>query len=309
MNFRNAWLLTVSLLIASTVKAQTIESCVTLLNSKATEIAGQIKILNGNRFIVRDASFSFKNGLANILWDSDKKNRSTVEFYPGEIEKIEVPKSDITSPIGTIVIYFTDPVVKSLNLVTETAKYQRKAYFNFIQKDPKNAELIKNTLLQLKKLCIEKFPSTALWNSLAFLTSDQSIWTSKKSVSYTYKIKKVDYSGCNIRFSYNLEIVSLTSTLTANYLAVIPINNIGKIVYDTKNSKPASFWMEGDDEFEIFKQNASDEEYLFYGKQDRIPLAVTDSEKGEAALQSAIEAALKDASKCGHSRSFKFTRE
>ncbi len=309
MNFRSPLLLAVTFFIAFTTKAQTIESCVAILNSKASEIAGQIKILNGNRFLVRDANFGFKNGAASILWDIDKKNRSVSEFYPGEIDKVEIPDFNKSSPIGTIVIYFKDAVVKSENLATESRKYQQKAYFNYIQKDPKNAELIKNTLLQLKKLCIEKYPSTPLWNSFTFLASDQPVWTSKKSVSYTYKIKKIEYSACNIRLLYNLEVVSLTGTTNANYLAMVPLNNIEKIVYDSKASRPASYWVEGDNDFEIFRQNTADGEYTQFGKQDRVPLAGIDVEKGEATARPALEAALREAVKCGQPKPFKFGKE
>jgi len=308
MNRRNYLFLITTLLFVFTTKAQTIESCVAVLKSKATEIDGQIKILNGNRFIVKGGTFDFQNGMAQILWDSDKKNRLLTSFYPGDIDKIEIPKSNEASPIGVIVIYFTEAMVKSNNLVTETSKYQKKAYFNFLQKDPKNAELIKNSLLQLKKLCVEKYPSTAVWNSLMFLGTDQSIWTSKKSVSYTYKIKKIDYSGCAIRLGYDLEIVSLTGTTNATYMAVIPTENIGKIVFDTKNSRPASYWIEGDNDIEIYKKGTTEDEYLQQEKQERIPLTSVDAEKGEAGIRQAIEAALKEAAKCGQTKPFRFTK-
>lgn len=308
MNFRSPLLLAATLFIASFTKAQTIENCVALLSSKASEITGQIKILNGNRFLVRDANFNFKNGAASILWDTDKKNRTVTEFYPGEIDRVEIPDFNKSSPIGTIVIYFKDAVVKSENLATEVRKYQQKSYFNYIQKDPKNAELIKSTLLQLKKLCTEKYPSTSLWNSFAFLASDQPVWTSKKSVSYTYKIKKIEYSGCSIRLLYNLEVVSLTGTTNDNYMAIVPLNNIEKIVYDAKASRPASYWVEGDNDFEILKLNTAGE-YVQFGKQDRVLLAGIDAEKGEATLRPALEAALKEAAKCGQSKPFKFGKE
>jgi len=309
MNRRKYVLLIATFLLISAIKAQTIESCVAVLKNKASEIAGQIKILNGNRFIVKDGTFSFQNGMADILWDSDKKNRLNTRFYPGDIDKIEIPKANEASPIGVIVIYFNEAVVKSTNLVTETSKYQKKAYFNFLQKDPKNAELIKNNLLQLKKFCMERYPSTVVWNSLLFLGTDQSVWTSKKSISYTYKIKKIDYSGCAIRLGYDLEVVSLTGTTNANYIAVIPTENIGKIVLDTKNSRPASYWIEGDSDIEIYKKGSTDDEYLQHEKQERVPLSSVDAEKGESGIRLAIEAALKEAVKCGQTKPFRFTKD
>lgn len=261
----------------SAVYAQSKEQCIRFLQEKAVEIKDQIKLINNSRFLVEDASFSMKNNMAEILFQSNDGETIT-RFCPADIEAVESGNIGKSSPVGTLVIKFESPVSESQYKAKkrEDKPVLRKvAYFNFLQKDPKNEEQIKKVFMRLQSLVNEENSKAEIGDALLDYTSFDPFWLSVKPNSYTYEMDDFSYGGGELKLFYSMEEVTLKNTSKADYVVVIPMAEVDEVILDKKNAKPASVWLKTNkDNFRIFRKDPKEEKYVFEKGIDYAPLFV-----------------------------------
>ncbi len=251
-----------------------------MLNEKAKEIIGQIKIVNSNRFVVDDAYFTMKNDEVTIFFKSGK-DEYYYYFSPQHIDEVEDGNVNASSPIGIIKIVLEDELGRreaDLKKSTATPYYNDIVYFNYLKKDPKNFGHIQKLLLKLKELTTEVPTKNSVQHLLDDHISESDMWTSAKSVSYTYEGLLQYYSGCSLKLFYEMEKVTLSSTVKELFLAVIPMENIDVLLLDKKNARPASYWLlSAKTGFAVYKFDTKEKNYTYYGEQEKVPLFVEDS--------------------------------
>lgn len=269
-----------------------------MLNQKAKEIIGQIKITSSSRFVVDDANFTMKNDEVTIFFKSGK-DEYYYYFSPQDIDEVEDGNAMTGSPVGTIRINLdSDLGRREADIKKSTVRpyYNDIVYFNYLKKDPKNFGQIQKLLLKLKELTTELPSKTSVQHLLDDHLYLEDIWTSAKSVSYTYNLDDVYYSGCSLKLFYTMEKVSLSTTVSDDFLAVIPMDNIDELILDTKAARPASYWLtSGKSGFQIYKYNKKEEQFDYYGEQEKVPLFVEDSKgKDHQHYINIIETAMKN---------------
>lgn len=268
----------VALSLAGTAQAQTKEQCLRFLQAKAAEIKDQIKLRNNARILVEDASLSMNNNLVEILFENDG-NTSITRFCPADIEKVESGNISKSSPVAVLVIHFEAPLAESqYNEKKREGKpvLTKVAYFNYLQKDPKNEEQIKKVLMRLQELVEEENNKAPIMDALGDQATLAPLWLSVKPNSYTYELDDIFYGGGELKFFYSMEEVTLKSTTKSEYVIVIPMAEVDEVIVDRRNAKPASVWVKsGKDNFRIFKKDAKEEKYVFEKETDYSPLFVS----------------------------------
>lgn len=279
-NFLSVLLCCLSVVLFTNAHAQSKEQCLSMLNQKAKEIVGQIKIVNSSRFVVDDAYFTMKNNEVTIFFKSGK-DEYYYYFSPQDIDEIEDGNANASSPVGTIKIILEEDLGRreaDLKKSSVAPYYNDIVYFNYLKKDPKNFGQIQKLLLKLQELTTEEPTKTSMAHLLDEHITESEIWTSAKSVSYTYEPLSEYYSGCSLKFFYKMEKVTLSTTVDDLFLAVIPMDNIDELMLDKKAARPASYWLKsGKSGFQIYKFDTKEKNYVYYGEQEKVPLFVEDS--------------------------------
>ncbi len=263
--------------LSTTVQAQTKDQCIKFLQDKADEIVGQIKILGTSRYLVEESSLSMKNGLINLQFKSSG-GENISEFCPLDIDSIAVGNIDKSSPVGTLRICMIAEMARSQEKIGKELKkpeYSSIAYFNFLQKDPKNAVQIKKVLLRLQEIIEAENLKTPITEALDEYTSEKSFWYSNKPNSTTYELETGIYSGGQLMFYFSMEEVTMASTTNGRYLAVVPMEDIDEVILDKKNARPASLLLKsGRKEFMVYRLDAKLKKYTFYKEAEILPMFV-----------------------------------
>lgn len=281
-------------------KAQTKEQCIRFLQAKAEEIKDQIKIRNNSRFVVEESSFSMENNRVELLFQSNS-GMTITNFCPADIDRVESGNITASSPVGVLVIHFKSQLAESQykeRKREDKPTLEKVAYFNYLQKDPKNEEQIKKMLLRLKELVEEETDKAPLLEALGDNATAEPIWQSIKPNSYTYELTDLYYGGGELKLYYSMEEVTLKSTSKSDYAIIIPMTEVDEVILDKRNAKPASVWLKsGKDNFRIFKKDAKGEKYVFEKATDYTPLFVKYSNDID---QLALEMDIEDTKKaCG----------
>ncbi len=268
--------------LSMNTKAQlpaTIEDCVNILNAKAKDVAGVIKIMDKSRFVVDDNAVEMEKGILKIIFTVGK-TQHYYAFDPADIFTVTDGNSITESPVGTIKINFLSHRVANYNIERDDikeSKYVQTAYFNYLKKDRTSFETIKKTLDKLTE--IRKGQETDAVNHLLkqHLNNNPEFWVSGNKESTTFTLYKAFFSGQALHLFYDADKVTLSGNTKGSFLTIVPLQNIARLVLDKKSSKPGSFFLEANrDGFPLYKRGSTNaSEYLLQEKTtESVPLFI-----------------------------------
>ncbi|PKA83904.1 hypothetical protein ATE92_2073 [Ulvibacter sp. MAR_2010_11] len=266
------------------------------INSLLKQAIGNIGFWKdgGQKFIIEDNYFTvgeMGTKLVETAKDgNDDPNTFSYEFNPENIKDVTIKYLPNDSPVGILKLEFYGNNDVYRQIIRKKKDpfpfYSSLVLVSYLKIDQTNFSRLKELFLQLKELYSTK-ENQRLSLLQIFTEEDKEFWISGDGISQTYSLNEAQFTGCTMRFHYDLKTISTSGDSKGSFITEIPLKDIENITLDKGKSRPNTILLHaGKNGFRTFKID-DDSDYVPDTAVSHLPIFidVSTSKKLERVLE------------------------